>query len=584
MIFPFDVEIYKNIFDELNQFIIVFDTDQTVLTANSAILNFTNQQLEDVVGVVAWELPWWNYSKETMNEVMFRLSHVYSTEMSQRFEVKHYDQDCNVHEVDYIIKPVKKNGNIAFLIAMGYNITEMVQDRKALTQRDKQIKAFFDYSNDGYFFFMTPEAAIIHQNMSNNELIQIFQAQRITSVNEQMSLITGIEHINHNNVLEAIGIDNDKVLDIWRKMLTEGTVTIETSIENQKTHQRTFLHTRFVGIFSEDNHFDGNFCIVQNITKQYLYQKELNFLANKDTLTGLNNRRNFHKLAEHLLQTVDDIKNVSIGMMDIDHFKKVNDTYGHDVGDIVISTVAELIDNSDEDIITGRYGGEEFIIIGKKSKEDMEILLNQVRSEIQNRKIQFGDNSLMVTISSGISAFESNDDDIQKIITQADKALYESKSSGRNRVTVYDEEVLGRKSIDKLTGLLMKKSTEYKLQQFHNNLRKNGHPYGVIVITLETLIVSEFAILDQYIKQTAAILKSQMRKEDIIGRYTDTKFLIISAIDESILSNVKERVETAMTSLSEKFDDLVIASVQMYVQIDDEVHYNDILKEIISQD
>lgn len=574
-----NIDIYKQIFDEINQFVMVFDSSQVLYTANKTVLDFFDVTCKDIRGKSAAELPWWNYSEDKVNEIIFRIGHVFSMEITQRFEVKHYDLEGNEHEVDYLLKPIVIDGEVKYIIAMGYNITKMVIDKKALNQRDKQIKAFFEYSDDGYFFFLTPEAAIVDDEISDESILQIYDAQRISTLNKRLKEIVGVDEIDHTNVIDVLGINQDELITIWRTMISDGTYTIESSITNPITQQKVFLRTRFIAIFDEDENFEGNFCTIQNITNQYLYERELNFLANKDTSTGLNNRRHFHKLAEKLIEEVEDIREVTVGMLDIDKFKRVNDTYGHDVGDIVISTVAEIINACDESIISGRYGGEEFIVIGKKSVIEMERLLDAVRKEIQNRRINFGDNSLTVTISAGFSVFEHSEDDLHKIIVQADKALYESKISGRNRVTLYDEEILGRKAFDKLTGLLMKKSMDYKLKQVHKEFRKTNKAYAVFDIRLETLIVSEFAIVDQYIKQTAGLLKGLMRKEDIIGRYENNRFIIIAVTEEVIVKKIEERIVHAMKALSDKFDGLVIAAVNVHMQKDE----NDINKNIVKE-
>ncbi len=563
------IDIYKEIFEEMNQFIMVFDSSQVIYSANKAVLDFFGLEKDDISGLSAAELPWWNESDDKINEIIFRIGHVFSMEIEQSFEIKHLDLQGKEHEVDYLLKPIKLNGVVSYIVAMGYNITKMVINKKALNQRDRQIKAFFDYSDDGYFFFLTPEVAIIDVEMSDDDVWKIFDAQRISDLSQRLKLIIGVENITHENIINLLGINKSDIIMIWRSMFQDGTYTIETSITNPKNSQKVFIRTKFIAIFSDEGYFEGNFCTIHDITNQYLYEKELNFLANKDTATGLNNRRHFHKLADGLIDEVVNIGDISIGMLDIDKFKSVNDTYGHDVGDIVISTVAEIINTCDDEIIAGRYGGEEFIVIGQKPVDEMAALLDLVRKEVQNRKIHFGDNALSVTISVGISAFKLSEDDLNKIIVQSDKALYESKVSGRNRVTIYDEEIIGRKAFDKLTGLLLKKSMDYKLVQVHKEFKKTFSPYGVIDIQLQTLIVSEFAILDQYIKQTAGILKGLMRKEDIIGRYEDSRFIIIAMTDYEIIEQIKDRIKTAMQNLSDKFDGLVTASVKVYIQRDE---------------
>jgi len=128
---------------------------------------------------------------------------------------------------------------------------------------------------------------------------------------------------------------------------------------------------------------------------------------------------------------------ISLVLMDIDHFKNVNDTYGHPVGDLVLKKVSSILRNSIRDIdLAARYGGEEFVLVlldtGAKGAVK---LANRIRKEIQSTKISIPKETLSVTISMGVSTFPDNADHFQPLIDLADSALYFSKGDGRNRVT-----------------------------------------------------------------------------------------------------------------------------------------------------
>ncbi|QFY44390.1 GGDEF domain-containing protein [Candidatus Methylospira mobilis] len=162
----------------------------------------------------------------------------------------------------------------------------------------------------------------------------------------------------------------------------------------------------------------------------------------EDSLTGLANRRGFDEaLASLLSESSAGAFNCCLVMADIDHFKKINDTYGHLFGDKVIQAVAELLKRnvSDEDV-PARYGGEEFaVLLPKISPEGARALAEAVRVAVASCRIRREDSNEQIgnfTISLGVARYirgESSTD----FLNRADKALYTSKSQGRNRVTVY---------------------------------------------------------------------------------------------------------------------------------------------------
>lgn len=162
---------------------------------------------------------------------------------------------------------------------------------------------------------------------------------------------------------------------------------------------------------------------------------ELERLASIDKLTGAYNRRMIDEfMKQEVSLHVRDSKNLSLIMADIDHFKSVNDTYGHQVGDAVLREVGQIISSAiRKSDIFGRYGGEEFIIIcPNTSSEQALILAEKIRQEIES--FSFAEVGHK-TISLGISTLIANDE-VENIIKRADDALYKAKKEGRNRAVV----------------------------------------------------------------------------------------------------------------------------------------------------
>lgn len=166
-------------------------------------------------------------------------------------------------------------------------------------------------------------------------------------------------------------------------------------------------------------------------------QEELERLANIDSLTGLLNRGAIlRKLSEQMKHAKRYRDELSLSLLDIDHFKKVNDQYGHLTGDDVLEQVAILMWQNirDADII-GRYGGEEFIIILPRT--DLSSALNvaeRVRKMIEASKMKDPEGNMFgITVSQGISIYKLGEDE-HSLISRADNALYKAKGNGRNRV------------------------------------------------------------------------------------------------------------------------------------------------------
>ena len=166
----------------------------------------------------------------------------------------------------------------------------------------------------------------------------------------------------------------------------------------------------------------------------------MEWLANTDALTRLVNRRRFHELAElEISRSRRFIKNFSVLMLDIDNFKSINDTYGHDVGDKVIAYIGDMCRNELRDIdIAGRLGGEEFaILLPDTSPETALQVAERLRHEIENYEMEFsGGAVLKFTVSIGCVSSTDLSLDVEQLLKRADQCLYEAKKSGRNRVVV----------------------------------------------------------------------------------------------------------------------------------------------------
>lgn len=175
------------------------------------------------------------------------------------------------------------------------------------------------------------------------------------------------------------------------------------------------------------------------IRRAILYQK-VQELTITDSLTQVFNRRYFlERFYEELNRSKKFKYNFSFLMVDIDHFKYFNDNYGHLVGDAILREITRTIKENIRQIdFMGRYGGEELsIILTETDKERAGFAAERIRQAIESRRFTVYDEDLKVTISIGISTFPDDAGEATVLIDKADKALYQAKLAGRNRVCMY---------------------------------------------------------------------------------------------------------------------------------------------------
>lgn len=168
--------------------------------------------------------------------------------------------------------------------------------------------------------------------------------------------------------------------------------------------------------------------------------------ATLDALTGLNNRRQFElRLKQEIATATRQNSELCAIMLDIDFFKSVNDNYGHAVGDVVLKAVSKIIKKEIREYdIPSRYGGEEFsVILPHTNIKEAVLVAERLREKIEKKKINIVEfniedkEEISVTISVGVNSYDKAKNDPTSLYTDADKALYEAKEGGRNRVVVF---------------------------------------------------------------------------------------------------------------------------------------------------
>ncbi|QSX37846.1 GGDEF domain-containing protein [Shewanella sedimentimangrovi] len=199
-------------------------------------------------------------------------------------------------------------------------------------------------------------------------------------------------------------------------------------------------------LMSEQTDAMGNMLLqIKDITKQKQSEQHLqaalykyHVMALTDELTGVANRRAIQDSVSAELARCSRIgAAMTILLVDLDHFKRVNDTYGHHIGDLALKHCAEVMKASLRPFdMIGRLGGEEFVVfLGNTDSQDARVIAERIRAQIQSLPLQTPGREIALSVSIGVSTQHHNPT-FESLYLEADQALYEAKSQGRNRVTL----------------------------------------------------------------------------------------------------------------------------------------------------
>ena len=262
----------------------------------------------------------------------------------------------------------------------------------------------------------------------------------IVYVNRAFTELTGYsrEEVLGKNprILQSTGTDEEA-----KRLIRQGLeqqVPVRVTIKNySKAGKEYWLDLSILPLTNPEGVVTHFVAIERDVTEQINLQRQLELLSRTDPLTGLLNRRAFDEIAENELSRFRRSREVySLLMLDIDHFKQINDTYGHSSGDIAIQSVARSCQSTlrshDK---AARIGGEEFCVLlpytNKQAAYEIAERLRRVVSEIS---VSTMNGDISMTISVGLSEVDDADTDHTQIFNRADDNLYKAKKAGRNRV------------------------------------------------------------------------------------------------------------------------------------------------------
>lgn len=325
-----------------------------------------------------------------------------------------------------------------------------MQDKKVLEQKRLPYTVLLHRSANSYYHQL--------KRILNNWDVEIIEASVLAEIRDRAILdsipmaiaivdqndISGIDFLrsimSSNNWIQRIMLYREADADIFERAVNKAHINYLLKIPGQVSNLETYLKKavrRYDSITRPFEKLDA----LSNVAEELLHENEkFRLEASLDALTKLMNRRSFNKIFERIyLRFKEKRIPFSLALIDLDHFKNVNDTYGHVAGDHVLQNIAAILLKNQRIGIdyTFRYGGEEFAILSSNTNaKEMNMYMERLRKIVQEHTIVYKDQEINVTFSSGVCEveFETNP---EELIARADKAMYQAKNNGRNQVVLF---------------------------------------------------------------------------------------------------------------------------------------------------
>ena len=311
------------------------------------------------------------------------------------------------------------DGAVVETLGCGEDITERLRMETALSASEEEFRTLFERSMDAIY--------LVDYDGSN---------MRVNSSWLKLFGYTG-EEVSHLNIIDIYANPADRQ-DLLKAIARKGNVDDEVRFKKKDGTEFDCARTVTARRDEQGNvrAFQG---IMRDVTQQKRDHAELGRLARFDVLTGLLNRRTIlEKLDEWVLHVGRYKGHLSVAMLDIDHFKRVNDHYGHQTGDHVLADTAQAMQRGARlTDFAGRYGGEEFLVVlPKTDASGAALMAERIRASLQAMPMHGAEGKpFHVTVSIGIAEW-CDGEDVDALIGRADAALYRAKATGRNRVEI----------------------------------------------------------------------------------------------------------------------------------------------------
>lgn len=396
----------------------ILDHDGNVIEVSAAFCSMLGYQRQELMGahVTLWE------AKFTADEIRATLERQFVTHTRSQFETYHRRKDGTIFPVEVSGFTIELEGNKVHFCS-SRDITE----RKAAEKKVHLAASVFSHAREG-IMITEPDGSII-------------------DVNESFSLITGFsrsEVLGRNpRILKSGRQDSGFYAALWESLYEKGHWYGE--IWNRRKNGEVYAQLLTIsGVFDNKGSISHYVSLFSDITTSKEHQKQLEHIAHYDALTNLPNRVLLaDRLHQGMAQSLRHNKPLAVVYLDLDGFKAINDTYGHEIGDQVLIAVSARMKQVLREVDTlARLGGDEFVAV-LLNLDDIESSIPLLTRLLNAAAEQFvlGELVLQVSASLGISFYPQTDEvDADQLLRQADQAMYQAKLAGKNRYYIFDPE------------------------------------------------------------------------------------------------------------------------------------------------
>jgi diguanylate cyclase (GGDEF)-like protein len=434
--FALDLE---RVFSTIHVAVAYLDCDFNFLHVNQAFAAADNRDPDSLVGKNHFEL-----YPNAENEAIFRRATATGKAYTTRARpLVHPDSATRgVIYWDWTLQPVfDPNGRVEGLVLCMVNVTENIIVEEALRTNQQMLQTLINHipacilvkDTDQRYLLINSEYERLMLHRSRESVIGLTDDEMLADLSGSDQL-SPEEHHLMRSLIDQWGQENAAVLKHGQSFKHEISLPTVKGVQ-------TYLSNKFP-LYDAQNTIMGVGVIALDITPRKQMEQVLKEQAIRDPLTGLYNRRYLDEtLPRELQRAARHSQSVGVIMLDLDHFKHFNDTYGHDAGDQLLRMVGQFLQtNTRGDDVACRYGGEEFILVlPGATLEATWQRAEEIRTGIQTLVVYSHDCPLeAVTASLGVAIFPEHHTTADGIINVADQALYRVKRDGRNRVVGYE--------------------------------------------------------------------------------------------------------------------------------------------------
>jgi diguanylate cyclase (GGDEF)-like protein/PAS domain S-box-containing protein len=420
-------EKYRTILENIDEGYFEVDLAGNFSFFNDSVCRVMGYSREELMGMNNRQ---YTPDKETLNKVYQAYNFVYTTgnplkEVGWNIARK----DGNIRYVEGSISLLKdSSGKPIGFRGITHDVTERKQAEEALRQSEEKYRSILENIQEAYF----------EVDLSGNFIF----------FNDSLCRITGCsrEELSGANYKQFSDEENSKnVFTVFNKVFLSGQPTEGFDwLIIRKDDSNRYIEASV----SLKNDSSGKPCgfkgVIRDITERKCIEQELNHMATHDVLTGLPNRLMFSQLLNHAIQSaLRNQKQLAVFFIDLDRFKTINDSLGHEAGDMLLKEMALRFKQSLRTVdVVGRLGGDEFIIMVEDFSDlkQVETLAHKVLSTVMQPMMIVGE-ECRVTASIGISVYPKDGQDEQSLMKNADIAMYYAKEQGKNSFQFHSENI-----------------------------------------------------------------------------------------------------------------------------------------------